>query len=242
MDIAELRRKSREEKPGEGKPGEGKAHSEGQLPASEQAVSEDLTAAVPEPSGQAPPPSAAAESAGQGWTDDALEKLFSGADSLALVDVDQDSDLTFSEEQAGLQQYLAFHLDREEYGLDIRAISEIIKVKEFTDVPRVPDFVLGIISLRGVIVPVYDLAMRLRLGQSTLTADSRIIVCQAEDLIVGLLVDDITQVATLSDQKIEPPPAVLTGLDRDCMTGVGRFQGRMIILLNVKNVLNVEMT
>lgn len=236
MDIAELRRKARE-----GKPGEDKSISSAAEPVSEPPESEGSAPAFPEPPAGVP-----TEAADHGvqldWADEALEKLFSGEDSLALVAADQDHALTFLEAQEGGQQYLAFHLDREEYGLDIRTISEIIKVKEFTDVPRVPDFVLGIISLRGVIVPVYDLSMRLRLGGSRLTANSRIIVCQSGDLSVGLLVDDITQVITLGDEKIEPPPAVLSGLDKDCMTGVGRFQGRMIILLNVENVLNVELT
>ena len=231
MDIAELRRKARENKPGEGEPGKDK---------SESGRPQFSTEPVSEPS--APPPFEAGESGAQAAAEEALERLFSRGDSLALVAADQEQDLTPQETQDGVQQYLAFHLGREEYGLDIRTISEIIKVKEFTDVPRVPDFVQGIISLRGVIVPVYDLAMRLHLGASTLTANSRIIVCQCEELIVGLLVDDITQVIALADEKIEPPPAVLTGLDRDCMTGVGRFQGRMVILLNVENVLNAELT
>jgi purine-binding chemotaxis protein CheW len=100
---------------------------------------------------------------------------------------------------------------------------------------------LGIISLRGLVVPVYDLMKRFRLGESTLTNASRIIVCQNEENVAGLLVDCINQVFNLQTKDIEPPPAILSGLDRDLVEGVGRYQGRMMILLNLPNVINVEL-
>ncbi|TNF51921.1 MAG: purine-binding chemotaxis protein CheW, partial [Deltaproteobacteria bacterium] len=136
-------------------------------------------------------------------------------------------------------QYLAFNLDDEEYALDIKQISEIIKVREFTDIPRAPGFILGIISLRGVVVPVFDLRCRLNLGVSEIMSTTRIVVCQHEDVSVGLLVDSINQVVNLNDDEVEPPPGVLSGLDREMVSGLGRYQGRMIILLNIESVLDV---
>ncbi len=175
---------------------------------------------------------------------DGLDKLFAATEEFVLATDESYADML--DHQTGSQvqnsrQYLAFHLCDEEYALDIRRISEIIKVREFTDIPRVPEFILGIISLRGVVVPVFDLRLRLKLGVSELTSNTRIVVCQQDDIIVGLLVDSINQVVSLTDDEVEPPPGVLAGLDREMVSGIGRYQGRMIILLNLHSALNVEL-
>ena len=177
-------------------------------------------------------------------TGDGLDQLFAATEEFVLATDESYADML--DNQSGLQaqksrQYLAFHLCDEEYALDIRRISEIIKVREFTDIPRVPEFILGIISLRGVVVPVFDLRLRLNLGISELTSTSRIVVCQQDDVTVGLLVDSINQVVNLTDEEVEPPPGVLAGLDREMVSGIGRYQGRMIILLNLQSALNVEL-
>jgi purine-binding chemotaxis protein CheW len=176
---------------------------------------------------------------------DGLERLIAATDELALAT--DESYAEFLEDASASQaqnisQYLAFHLGDEEYALDIKKISEIIKVREFTDIPRAPEYVLGIISLRGVVVPVFDLRVRLNLGRSELLTTSRIVVCQIEDLTVGLLVDSINQVVNLVDDDIEPPPGVLSGLDREMVFGIGRYQGRMIILLQINSVLDAELS
>jgi purine-binding chemotaxis protein CheW len=137
-------------------------------------------------------------------------------------------------------QWLTFSVCGEEYAIELNSVSEIIKPREVTDIPRVPAFILGIISLRGIIVPIYDLARRLNLGSVTLSSQSRIIVCREDDRMIGLLVDGITQVARISDKKIESPPAVLADFDRDFVLGVGRYQGRILILLKLYNVFNPE--
>jgi len=171
-----------------------------------------------------------------------LDLLFAATEEFALATDGLSDDVIESPAEAREQascQYLAFHLGDEEYALDIRRISEIIKVREFTDIPRAPGFILGIISLRGVVVPVFDLRCRLNLGVSELLPTTRIVVCQHEDVSVGLLVDSINQVFNLIDDEVEPPPGVLSGLDREMVSGLGRYQGRMIILLNIESVLNV---
>ena len=172
----------------------------------------------------------------------ALDRLFAATDEFALAAEGAFDELLESPVDARektSRQYLAFNLGNEEYALDIRQISEIIKVREFTDIPRVPGFILGIISLRGVVVPVFDLLCRLNLGVSELLPATRIVVCQHEDVAVGLLVDSINQVVNLVDDEVEPPPGVLSGLDREMVSGLGRYQGRMIILLNIESVLDV---
>ena len=175
---------------------------------------------------------------------DGLDQLFAATEEFVLATDESYADMLDNQTGSQVQssrQYLAFHLCDEEYALDIRRISEIIKVREFTDIPRVPEFILGIISLRGVVVPVFDLRLRLNLGTSELTSTSRIVVCQQDDVTVGLLVDSINQVVSLTDEEVEPPPGVLSGMDREMVSGIGRYQGRMIILLNLHSALNVEL-
>jgi len=173
-----------------------------------------------------------------------LDRLFAATEEFVLATDASYADILDGQVNSKTEnnrQYLAFHLGDEEYALDIARISEIIKVREFTDIPRAPDFVLGIISLRGVVVPVFDLRLRLDLGKSEMLSTSRIVVCQLDEITVGLLVDSINQVLNLADDDLEPPPGVLSGLDREMVSGIGRYQGRMIILLNLHSALNVDL-
>jgi purine-binding chemotaxis protein CheW len=173
-----------------------------------------------------------------------IDRLFAGSDDFILDTDESYAEILDNREASQAQvnrQYLAFHLGDEEYALDIMRISEIIKVREFTDIPRTPEFMLGILSLRGVVVPVFDLRHRLNLGISELLSTSRIVVCQLGEVTAGLLVDKINQVVNLTDDEVEPPPGVLSGLDREMVFGIGRCQGRMIILLNLQSALNVEL-
>lgn len=142
-------------------------------------------------------------------------------------------------EESG-RQLLSFALGDEEYAVDITQVRETIKPREITEIPRVPDFMLGIISLRGVIIPVIDLNRRLKLGNATLSATSRIVVCQTGSRYSGLLVDKIHQVLRMSSNTIEAAPAMLSSLDRDYVSGIGRIQGRMVILLDLDAVMNIE--
>ncbi|MBE0500590.1 MAG: purine-binding chemotaxis protein CheW [Desulfuromonadales bacterium] len=141
-----------------------------------------------------------------------------------------------------LRQWLTFSLGTEEYALELGVVNEIIKSREVTDIPRVPDFIRGIISLRGIIVPVIDLRRRLKIGVIEPGLSTRIVVCQQSGKLAGLLVDSINQVVNISSHSIEPPPTVLSGLDRDFVEGVGRIDGRMLILLHLANVINAELT
>jgi purine-binding chemotaxis protein CheW len=139
------------------------------------------------------------------------------------------------------RQMLSFSLGSEEYALDIHDIREIIKPREITDIPRVPEFILGIISLRGIVIPVFDLKRRFKLGTSILSPSSRIIVCQRDNKSAGLLVDSISQVIKIPCASIEPPPPVLYGVERELLEGVGRYRERMLILLNMSCVLNTDL-
>ena len=238
MDIAKIRKKAK----GQAKPDSAPAEaSAGQEPVNGPDLVEDdsgVSVAPVEADVAKAPENAPTQSAGS------LDRLFAATDDLALATDESYAEML--QEQAAAQsqnvcQYLAFHLADEEYALDIEQISEIIKAREITEIPRSPEFVLGIISLRGVVVPVFDLRCRLNLGAAEITAESRIVVCRSGDATVGLLVDKINQVVNLDNDEVEPPPGVLSGLDREMVFGIGRYQDRMVILLQLNHVLDVEL-
>ncbi|WP_305041844.1 chemotaxis protein CheW [Geoalkalibacter sp.] len=176
---------------------------------------------------------------------EALERLFCTENDLHVVN----EEIYFqaltggqTQETEPRREWLTFSLGNEVYALDINGVAEIIKPREVTEIPRVPPYVLGIISLRGLIVPVFDLKRRLRLGAAEQTATSRIIICQDKDLSAGLLVDSITQVVRIAERNIEPPPSMLPDLDADLVEGVGRHQGSFLILLNLDGILRAGVT
>lgn len=135
-------------------------------------------------------------------------------------------------------QWLTFLLGKEEYSLSLDVVLELIKPRTYTDLPDVPEYVRGILSLRGEVVPVIDLRMRLQLGRSVEGSYQRIIVCEGTEQSIGLLVDRITQVVRIPKDEIEHAPLVLNDGD-NFVSGVGRYQGRMLIQLNPDEVLKI---
>lgn len=233
MDIAEIRKKARSkgaEPPIETVPA--------RVPETAQPTPALATVESPgETTGKVP-----VESARPAGSSSGLDRLFSAAEVQFATEEAYQTALASqgAQDDSRLVQFLAFQLGPEEYALDITRISEIIKPREYTDIPRVPEFILGLISLRGVVVPVFDLRRRFKLGETQLTSASRIVVCREGEVVAGLLVDSINQVVKLDADRIEPPPAVLSGIDRSLVDGVGRYQGRIIILLNLASVLDVD--
>jgi purine-binding chemotaxis protein CheW len=146
------------------------------------------------------------------------------------------------------RRFLTFMLAGEEYALDILRISEIIKVRPVTEVPRAPAFVTGIISVRGTIVPVVDLRLRLHLPASEPGPAGRILIVTKQDEPYGLVVDEVVHVVRLHAEDIEPPPAAVGVASSEFIGGIGRppsilmpgLGGRMLIVLNVDAVLAFE--
>ena len=140
------------------------------------------------------------------------------------------------------QELLCFRVATEEYALNIMDIKEIIKPRDVTEVPRVPPFVSGVLSLRGIIIPVFNMRVRLGLAGGTNSGKERIIVVKnGESGFCGIAVDEVIQVVRIDSKDLEPPPTVLEGIDRDFVNGIGRFGGRMLILLNMEKILDVTL-
>ena len=233
MDLADIRKKAKARK------------AEKDRSASSPGAAEVKKARLPaiQVQGVPAPPLDWASQEGAEPAEDPLEALFNYCPEIDLATEEAYAEglaALSREDREEVEQWLTFPVGNEEYALDIDHVSEIIKWRQVEEIPRVPDFVLGIISLRGQVVPVFDLPRRMKLGSVEVSPASRIIVCQKGERHAGLLVDGINQVVKMPVRKTEPPPAMLSGLDRDMVKGVGRYQDRMIFMLNLDHVLDAE--
>jgi purine-binding chemotaxis protein CheW len=134
-----------------------------------------------------------------------------------------------------------FYLDREEYGVDVKQVQEIRRVTEITAVPRAPEFIRGVINLRGRILPVMDLRCKLGLGEVGATPNTRIIVVRVRERLLGLLVDGASQVLKVPVSRIEPPPEEVVERGGDYIRGVAKLDDRLIILMDIERLLAHEL-
>lgn len=140
---------------------------------------------------------------------------------------------------AGTAHLVCFRIGRETFGVDIFAVREIVKAQEITAVPGTNDYVLGIINLRGKIISVMDLAARLGLGAASVDRASRILVVDLDGMTVGFLVDAATEVLKLPDESVDPAPDELKNtIHDDYLEGVGKLDERLVIILNLRNLLS----
>lgn len=143
------------------------------------------------------------------------------------------------EEEEEHLQLLIFLLGQEEYALNIMDIKEIIRPKEVTEVPKAPDYIQGILSLRGTIIPVMDVNRRLGLPVPEPAPENRIVVVKWREHLFGLFVESVLQVMDLPLAGIEPPPEILGGVEGEFIRGVGKVDDRLIILLNLVRILDL---
>lgn len=134
-------------------------------------------------------------------------------------------------------ELLGFMLSDEQYALDILEIKEIVRLHAITMVPRSPPWLKGIVTLRGVIVPIFDLRSRLGLAQIDYGPETRIVIVYRGDEYAGLIVDSITQVMRLPVEAIEPPPQTIGQVEAEYLRGVARFREHLVILLNLPRVV-----
>jgi len=144
------------------------------------------------------------------------------------------------EEDTLKDKYLTFHLAGEDYGLEIRYVTEIVSIQKITDVPDLPPFVKGVINLRGQVIPVLDL--RLRFGMEPREYDERtcVIITRLAESSVGLVVDTVNEVHDIPPQNIAAPPAVRKGGAARFVQGFGRVGDKVEILLNAHQLLGEE--
>jgi purine-binding chemotaxis protein CheW len=117
---------------------------------------------------------------------------------------------------------------------------EIIRTMEITKVPKAPIFVEGVINLRGLVIPIIDLRRRFGLQAKAGTTDTRIIVIEINGMTVGFVVDSVSEVLRIPASTVEPAPPVVAGLDSDYISGVGKLQDRLLILLDLDKLLSAD--
>lgn len=140
----------------------------------------------------------------------------------------------------GLIQFLSFIVDDEEYALELSETSEVIKMREITEVPHAPSFVAGIISLRGEIIPVISLSKRLGLKEKDITPEARMLIAFHADMKMGFIVDKIMGVARIDPNKIESAPSVQQEAGAEFVRGLVHHQDRLIILLSLPALFKME--
>ena len=134
---------------------------------------------------------------------------------------------------------MSFHVGEEEFAIDILGVQEIIRMVELTPVPNAPHFVEGVINLRGKVIPIIDLRSRFGLPSAERTKDTRIIVVEISNTVLGFIVDSVEEVLRLPESLIENPPNTGRGGSSDFHRGIGRVGGRLLILLDLGQILGI---
>ena len=138
-----------------------------------------------------------------------------------------------------LLQMVVFQLGGEEFGVEIMKVQEIIRMPEITQIPQSPEYVEGVINLRGKIIVVINLDKRFNLRSKEVDEHSRIIVVEIGNNVVGMIVDSVNEVLRIPASSIDPAPELVTSsVSKEYITGVGKMDGRLLILLDLAKVLN----
>ncbi|MBR3663689.1 MAG: chemotaxis protein CheW [Desulfovibrio sp.] len=137
-------------------------------------------------------------------------------------------------------QLVTFRIGDEEFGVDILSVQEINRMLQITMVPRAPFFIEGVINLRGKVIPVVNMRTRFNKPQVEPDADTRIVVVDLGQKVIGILVDAVSEVLRLPSSTIEAAPPVVAGIGSEYIKGVGKLNDRLLILLDLANLLREE--
>lgn len=142
------------------------------------------------------------------------------------------------DETSNETQLVSFNLEKEEFGLDIMQIQEIITLPNVTKIPRAPSFIEGIIDLRDSVLPVIDLRKKLLLPPKEFDEETRVIVVTIKGLLMGLIVDFVTEVLRLQNDTIETTPAMISDIDTEYIKGISRIGRGLILILDVEKIFS----
>jgi len=148
-----------------------------------------------------------------------------------------DDDDLYDDEDTQKDKYLTFQLAREHYGIEIYYVTEIIGIQTITELPDMPDFIRGVINLRGRVIPVMDVRARFKLPDRDYDERTCIIVVEIKDTSVGLVVDEVREVMDIPEESVEPPPKATGKKNSNFLKGVGKVGNDVKIILNVSQLL-----
>jgi purine-binding chemotaxis protein CheW len=143
-------------------------------------------------------------------------------------------------DNADVLQIITFKVGKEEFSVSIHKVQEIIRVSDITKIPNSPAVMDGVINLRGKVIAVIDSRKRFGLPVAERTSATRVIVVNSGTKTVGLIVDSVTEVLQLPMNTVEPPPEIIGGIDSDYIDGVGKYDDRLVILLDLDKVLTFK--
>lgn len=139
---------------------------------------------------------------------------------------------------ADLKELVTFNVGEEEYGVEILKVQEIIRMIGITKVPKAPEFVEGVINLRGKVIPVVNFRKKFGMEDKEDNKETRIIVSNIDGRILGFIVDSVSEVLRLPISAIEPAPTIITSNDSEYIIGVGKLEDRLLILINLDKLLS----
>ncbi|GAB4141561.1 MAG: chemotaxis protein CheW [Ignavibacteriales bacterium] len=137
-------------------------------------------------------------------------------------------------------QLVSFKIGTEEFGVNILQVQEINRMLQITKVPNTPDFIEGVINLRGRVIPVIDLRVKFNMPKKEHDKQTRIIVVELEDKTVGFLVDEVNEVLRIPKSITEAPPELVSNVNSEYITAVGKLEDRLIILLDLEKALTLQ--
>lgn len=157
--------------------------------------------------------------------------MMQNSDSLNKKTQSEDGEMTTHE-------FLAFTLGNEEYGIDILKVQEIRGYEAVTRIANAPDFLKGVINLRGIIVPIVDMRIKFNLGTPTYDQLTVVIILNIGVRVVGMVVDSVSDVMTLLPEQVRPAPEMNTTFNNDFLIGLGTLEERMLILVDIEKLMS----
>jgi purine-binding chemotaxis protein CheW len=147
-----------------------------------------------------------------------------------------------NEEYGGeLIQLVSFNLEKEEYGINVLMVREIIRMLNITRVPNTPHYVEGVINLRGKVIPIISLRRKFDLMEAEYDKRTRIMVMEVVGELMGFIVDEVSEVIRISDKEIQPPPPVVSSsIEQECMAGVINQADRLLVLLDLEKMFSAD--
>lgn len=140
--------------------------------------------------------------------------------------------------KASTREFLAFNLGHEEYGVDILKVQEIRGYESVTRIANSPDYIKGVVNLRGTIVPIVDMRIKFQLGEPVYDQFTVVIVLNIVGRVVGIVVDSVSDVTTLTPEQIRPAPEMGTAMATDYLIGLGTVDDRMLILIDIDKLMS----
>lgn len=139
-----------------------------------------------------------------------------------------------------LLQLVSFHVAQEEFGVDILRVQEIIRMVGITRVPNAAKYVVGVINLRGKVIPIINLRCRLGVPEKQNDSLTRIVVVEFQDKVIGFIVDSVNEVIRIDKRITEPPPPMVSGIDSQFITAIAKLEERLLILLDLERILAID--